>query len=45
MSSSVRHVTEHIPVTSFDGNVLKPVNEWTVTMAVLVPVGWRAVAS
>lgn len=26
-------------MTSFDGNVLKPVNSWTVTMAVLVPVG------
>lgn len=24
-------------MTSFDGNVLKPVNAWTVTMAVLVP--------
>lgn len=32
-------MTERIPVTSFDGNVLKPVNSWTVTMAVLVPVG------
>lgn len=38
MSSSVRRVTERIPVTSFDGNVLKPVNSWTVTMAVLIPV-------
>ena len=34
----MRRVTERIPVTSFDGNVLKPVNAWTVTtMAVLVP--------
>ena len=33
----MRRATEAILVTSFDDNVLKPVNSWTVTMAVLVP--------
>lgn len=33
----MRRATETILVTSFDDNVLKPVNAWTVTMAVLVP--------